>query len=141
MTSCDRTILLVEDDEIDSEAVRRALKKAEIDNPLRIAPDGVEALRILNHNGTMTQPCVMLVDINMPRMNGFELLRALRQNEATKQNVVFILTTSNREDDKKMAFDLQAAGYILKDDLGVMAELIQRYCRINRFPTAAHAAC
>jgi CheY-like chemotaxis protein len=132
-----RPILLVEDDDVDAEAVQRALKKANLANPVVTACDGVAALDILSgRNGRekIEQPCVVLLDINLPRMNGLDFLKEMRGNAAMRRNVVFILTTSSRARDKETAYDLQAAGYILKENIGELAGMLARYCGINEFP-------
>lgn len=132
-----RTILLVEDDDIDAEAVQRALSKAGLRNPFATACDGIAALEILageSPHGEIAQPCIILLDINMPRMNGFDFLHEMRQRESMKGNVVFFLTTSGRERDREAAYGLQAAGYVMKDDLGGFAEMLARYCGVNEFP-------
>lgn len=131
-------ILLVEDDAIDIQIVKRTLKKEAITNPLFCAYDGVEALEILNGKDGKTQipqPCLILLDINMPRMNGLELLQKIRNSEALKQNIAFILTTSNRNEDKVNAYNLSAAGYILKENIEALIQLLGRYCRINELPS------
>ena len=128
-------IFLVEDDAVDTEAVRRALKKADIGNPFINASDGVEALEILTgkRGKKIEQPCIMLLDINMPRMNGLQLLAELRKDDALKRNVVFMLTTSAMEVDKLAAYNDQAAGYILKENLDGFAAALARYCAVNEF--------
>ncbi|MBI1216750.1 MAG: response regulator [Alphaproteobacteria bacterium] len=130
-------ILLVEDDAVDAEAFRRLVKKMNIGNPVFSAADGVEAMDMLSgRNGQekLPQPCLVMLDINMPRMNGLELMKEMRAEDGLRKNVVFILTTSAREDDKRQAYELSAAGYILKEDLGTLAEMLERYCRINQLP-------
>jgi CheY-like chemotaxis protein len=130
-------ILLVEDDQIDTLAVQLALKRGDIDNPLHTACDGVEALEMLtgrNGREKLPQPCLLLLDINMPRMNGLELLREMRGDDAMRRTVVFILTTSSLDEDRKAAYDLNVAGYFLKDDLDQLPPLLHRYHRINNFP-------
>ena len=75
------TILLVEDDDIDAETVRRALEELKIGNPLRVARDGLEGLEILrgeNGHEAIEKPYLILLDLNMPRMNGLEFLAAIR---------------------------------------------------------------
>lgn len=131
-------ILLVEDDEIDTETVKRILKKEQITNPLYCANDGVEALELLKRkNGTaITQPCLILLDINMPRMNGLEFLEQIRGDDELKQNVTFMLTTSGRNEDKISAYKLSVAGYVLKENMGRLIEMLGRYCRINELPAA-----
>jgi CheY-like chemotaxis protein len=107
-------ILLVEDDEIDVENVRRAFRKNNIANPLWIAENGIEALQMLR-SGTVPAPRrLILLDLNLPRMNGLEFLQALRSDPALAPLPVVVLTTSNDERDKVDAFNLNVAGYLLK---------------------------
>ncbi len=130
-------ILLVEDDDVDVEVVTRLLKKEHITSPLYTARDGVEALNMLKgrHNSEkMRQPCLILLDINMPLMNGFQLLAEIRRDDTMKKNIVFILTTSNHEDDRKCAAVLHADGYLLKENLGTLAEVLKRYCPTAETP-------
>jgi CheY-like chemotaxis protein len=131
-------IFLVEDDETDIEAVRRALKRANILNPFHVAFDGVEALNILrgqNGKEKLKQPCLILADINMPCMSGLEFLQELRSDVTLKRNVVFMLTTSGNSEDKDKAYQMNIAGYILKENLTMLAEMLDYYCRINKFPS------
>ncbi len=110
-------ILLVEDDEVDVMNVKRAFKKSNITNPLHVAGNGLEALAVLrgdNVEKITPQPKVILLDINMPKMNGIEFLRELRADNDLKSISVFVLTTSNQDNDKFDAYDLNVAGYILK---------------------------
>lgn len=130
-------ILLVEDDAIDIQIVKRTFKKEAITNPLFCAYDGVEALEMLNNKddkAAIPQPCLILLDINMPRMNGLELLQEIRNNKALKQNIAFILTTSNRNEDKVTAYNLNVAGYVLKENIGALVQLLRNYCPINELP-------
>jgi CheY-like chemotaxis protein len=129
-------ILLVEDDEIDVEIIKRRFHKENITNPLWHATSGVEALKLLRgqNNDKVTRPYMMLVDINMPMMNGMELLKALREDDELKQSIVFILTTSDRDKDRSDAYNLNAAGYFLKDDLDELIQMLNHYWQINKFP-------
>lgn len=130
-------ILIVDDNEIDIEAVQRAFKKAYITNPLHKASDGVEALEMLcGQNGRikLTQPCIILLDINMPRMDGITMLGKLRNHETLKQNIVFMLTTSARNKDLMQTYDLSIAGYIVKENLKELTNILNTYCHINKFP-------
>lgn len=130
-------ILLVEDNRVDIEVVRRALKKADIPNPLFTVLEGVEAWELLSaKDGShqLPQPCLILLDINMPRMNGFEFLEKMRRDETMRSNVVFMLTTSARNEDKLAAYQLSAAGYILKENLKAFIPILRDYCRCNEFP-------
>ena len=111
-------ILLVEDDSVDVMNVQRAFKKNNITNPLHIAFNGVEALNMLRGINGKTklnpQPRIILLDINMPKMNGLEFLKELRSDLDLKSITVFIMTTSNDDQDKIEAYKLNIAGYILK---------------------------
>ena len=111
-------ILLVEDDSVDVMNVQRAFKKNSINNPLHVAFNGVEALNMLRGTNGKPKlnpvPGVILCDINMPKMNGIEFLKELRNDEALKSCSVFIMTTSNDEQDKFEAYKLNVAGYVLK---------------------------
>jgi CheY-like chemotaxis protein len=112
-------ILLVEDDEVDVLNVKRAFKKNNITNPLYVAGNGLEALDMLR--GISKQPPVVplhrrlvLLDLNMPRMNGIEFLQALRADPNLKAIPVVVLTTSEGEQDRVEASQLNVAGYLLK---------------------------
>jgi CheY-like chemotaxis protein len=106
-------ILLVEDDEVDIMNVQRAFKKNNITNPLFIARNGLEGLDMLR-NQIVPMPQIIILDINMPQMNGIEFLQELRKDEALKHLSVFVMTTSNEDSDKLNAYNLNVAGYILK---------------------------
>jgi CheY-like chemotaxis protein len=107
-------VVLVEDDDIDVRNVRRAFAKAHITHPLYLASDGVEALELLR-SGTVPQARrLVLLDINMPRMNGLEFLRELREDPALRHTTVVVLTTSDEPQDKLGAFALNVAGYLIK---------------------------
>ena len=110
-------ILLVEDDEVDVMNVKRAFKKNNITSPLYVAPNGLEALLILRGEGKLHIPKerrLILLDLNMPKMNGIEFLRELRADPEIKHIPVVVLTTSNEDRDKVEAYNLNVAGYILK---------------------------
>jgi len=107
-------ILLVEDDEVDVMNVRRAFQKNHIANPLYVAGNGVEGLELLR-NGTVPEGRrLVLLDLNLPKMNGIEFLRALRADPALRAISVVVLTTSADERDKIDAYNLNVAGYLLK---------------------------
>jgi CheY-like chemotaxis protein len=107
-------ILLVEDDEVDVLNVRRAFDKNKITNPLYVAPNGLEALGMLREGQVPSRRRIILLDLNMPRMNGIEFLRELRRDAQLRATPVVVLTTSNAERDKVEAFDLNVAGYLVK---------------------------
>ncbi|MFO7169264.1 MAG: response regulator [Chloroflexota bacterium] len=134
-------ILLVDDDEVDVMNVRRAFKKNNIVNPLYVAGDGLEALAMLRGEGPQTIPSkrrLVLLDLNMPRMNGLEFLRALRDDPELRVITVVVLTTSDDDRDKIEAYNLNVAGYILKPVtfpafVEAMATL-NKYWAINELP-------
>jgi CheY-like chemotaxis protein len=107
-------ILLVEDDEVDVMNVQRSFKKNNITNPLYVAGNGVEALEMLRSGSVPAQNRLILLDINMPKMNGIEFLRALRADPALRSSPVVVLTTSNDDKDRMESFELNVAGYLLK---------------------------
>ena len=106
-------ILLVEDDELDIIDINRTLGKSGIMYKLQVANNGEEAITILEQQENVL-PDVVLVDINMPKMNGLELLRVLREREEWKNLKCFIITTSEEKVDKEAAQKLQVSGYIVK---------------------------
>jgi CheY-like chemotaxis protein len=107
-------ILLVEDDEVDVMNVRRAFERNRIANPLFVARDGIEALEMLHNGQIPLSRRIILLDLNMPRMSGIELLREVRRDPVLLHTPVIVLTTSNDERDKIEAYNLNVAGYLLK---------------------------
>ncbi len=106
-------ILLVDDDAVDVMNVKRAFKKNKITNPVHEAKNGLEALEILR-KGTLSARHLVLLDLNMPKMNGIEFLRELRADPELMTTSVVVLTTSNEERDKIEAYKLNVAGYLVK---------------------------
>ena len=107
-------ILLVEDDEVDVMNVRRAFQKNHITNPLFVAANGVEALEQLRGGKIPSERRIVLLDLNMPQMNGIEFLREIRRDPELNPIPVVVLTTSNDERDRIEAYNLNVAGYLLK---------------------------
>ncbi len=107
-------ILLVEDDQVDVMNVKRAFEKNRITNPLFVAGDGIEGLQMLRDGRVPGDRRLVLLDLNMPRMNGIEFLRELRGDADLQHTPVVVLTTSNDERDKIEAYNLNVAGYLLK---------------------------
>ena len=107
-------ILLVDDDEVDVMTVRRAFTKANISNKLFVATDGIQALDMLRGDGVPETRRIVLLDLNMPRMNGIEFLREVRADPALHALTVVVLTTSNEDRDRVEAYQLNVAGYLLK---------------------------
>jgi CheY-like chemotaxis protein len=114
-------ILLAEDDDGDARALQRAFARANINVSLIRATDGLDALHIMRGEGGLRRiepPFIVLTDLNMPRMDGIELLRSMRADPRLRKYVVFLLTTSNREEDRMRAYNLNVCGYLVKNKMG-----------------------
>ncbi len=108
-----RPILLVEDDHVDAMTVKRAMNDNNINTPLHIVFNGEDALEYLK-NPQIENPLIILLDLNMPKMDGFEFLEIIKQNNSFKRIPVVILTSSREEQDKSKCFEMGVSGYILK---------------------------
>lgn len=108
-----KPILLVEDDQIDAMTVKRALKELHVTNPLEHVENGEQALDHLR-DPDGNKPCIILLDLNMPKMGGIELLQVIKQDELLKAIPVVVLTTSEEQQDKVESFNLGVAGYMAK---------------------------
>ena len=131
-------ILLVDDDDVDVMNVRRAFRKANVANPIHGAANGIEALAMLRGTEFPAERRLVLLDINMPKMNGIEFLREVRADPALKSLCVVVLTTSNEDRDRMEAYQLNVAGYLVKpvtfvDFVDVMATL-NKYWNLMEFP-------
>ena len=133
--------LIVDDDMVSVMAMKRALKKLKIVNPVQVAKDGQQALEILRgeKNGAeFTPPFLVTLDLNMPRMNGFEFLEEIRKDSSLQRAVIFVLSTSDAPRDVAAAYANNIAGYIIKDNLGdsfVKAlDMIDAYSKIVELP-------
>lgn len=136
------TVVLVENNPIDREAVRRGFARHRIANPILDAEDGVQALDMLRGTNGMekvARPFLLIVDLNMPRMSGIELIQALREDPELRDSIVFVLTTSRSDADRVAAYGLNVAGYIVKSEVGsgflLLVEMLQHYWRIVELPT------
>ncbi len=137
-------ILLVEDDIIDVKTVKRAFKENKIINPLRITSNGEEALKYLRRQGKYSnpedspRPSIILLDLNMPVMNGVEFLKAIRADEDLKSLTVIVLTTSKEENDRVESYKLNVAGYIIKpvefEKFVEAVKVIDLYWSLNELP-------
>lgn len=133
-------ILVVDDDDVDVMMIKRAFDRKRISNPVFFASDGVDALELLRGRGTQSiqRPYLILLDINMPRMNGIEFLDAVRQDDLLRDSVVFVLTTSEDDRDKVAAYRNNVAGYIVKSKAGDgfrhLMNLLDDYWRIVEMP-------
>lgn len=109
----DKPILLVEDDQVDVMTVKRALKEIKVTNPVVNPENGEEALKYLR-DPAREKPCIILLDLNMPIMNGIEFLEVIKHDTRLKRIPVVVLTTSEEQQDKMNSFDLGVAGYMAK---------------------------
>lgn len=137
------TFLLVEDDDVDVMHLKRSFQKLKIANPMVIANDGIEAMDMLrgrNGHEALPKPYIVLLDLNMPRMNGMEFMKEIRNDPELKQTIIFVLTTSNDEQDKFKAYEKHVAGYIVKSEAGTSfldaLEMLDRYWRVVELPVA-----
>ena len=132
--NCDMTVFLVDDDDVACESVMRSFRKNGVMFPVLMAHDGIEALEVLrgvHPSKKLEGPFVILLDLNMPRMSGFEFLRELRADPAISSHVVFVLTTSNDDNDRTRAYLENIAGYMVKSAVGPqfskLSALLQSY--------------
>jgi CheY-like chemotaxis protein len=118
MLKKNETILLIEDDRVDIMTVQRALQKNNISNPLHIARTGLEALDILRGTNGVQKitplPALILLDLNLPKMSGFEFLQELRNDPQLKSLRIIVLTSSNEPKDRAAAFEFEVDDYIVK---------------------------
>jgi CheY-like chemotaxis protein len=128
-----KTILLIEDNPSDAELTERALQRAHILVDLVVAPDGQEALNYLfgtEHGADRNLaalPAVALLDLNIPKVSGLEVLRQIRAQECTRRLPVVVLTSSKQEEDMAAAYDLGANSYIHKPvDFRQFAEAVRQ---------------
>jgi len=137
MVTSKASILIVEDDEVDVMAIRRTLKKANITNMVHVAKDGIEALDKLRSK-EISSPYIVLMDLNMPRMNGIDCMKEIRADNSLKRAVIFALSTSKDEKDKLKAYDCNVAGYIIKSDIGNEFEnamkMLEQYLKVVELP-------
>lgn len=134
------SLLMVEDDDIDATALKRALHKLKLLNPVYRARDGLEAIELLRA-GEIPTPYIILLDLNMPRMNGLEFLEELRADPILTHAVVFVLTTSKSDEDILAAYREHVAGYLFKqrmdNDFLQVVSLLNHYWRIVEMPNIA----
>jgi len=139
-----RTILLVDDSENDLILMNLAFKKAEFDCPLQMVCDGEEAIAYLEGDGNYVDrdkyplPDLVLLDLNMPKKNGFEVLTWVRAQPALKRIPIMILTASIRTEDVELAYDLGANSFLVKpaaiEDLIEMLRCLKDWLQFNHFP-------
>ena len=133
-----KPILLIEDDNVDVMTVERVFRDLKIANQLVSTSNGEQALEYLRTNGNK-KPCVILLDLNMPKMNGTEFLKIVKTDESLKKIPVVVLTTSSQQQDVVESFKLGAAGYMLKSvDYGKFVETIRTinlYWTLSELPS------
>lgn len=133
-------ILLVEDDDIDAMSVERGFRKLKLANTMYRAKNGLEALSILRakDEDAIMRPYIILLDLNMPVMGGLEFLKALREDESLRDSVVFVLTTSEADEDRVAAYREHVAGYIVKSDVkngfSKVIDMIDHYWKVVLLP-------
>jgi CheY-like chemotaxis protein len=121
----EKPILLVEDDMVDAMTIKRAMNEINITNPVHHAHNGLEALDFLQDTEA-ARPCIILLDLNMPKMNGIEFLQEIKNLEEFQTIPVVVLTTSRQEQDKLASFQKGVAGYMNKPvDYKQFVELIR----------------
>ncbi len=133
----DKPILLVEDDLVDVMTVKRALDELHVTNPVINRENGEDALKYLRDPASL-MPCIILLDLNMPIMNGIEFLHVVKNDALLKRFPVIVLTTSEEQQDKVNSFDLGVAGYMAKPvDYRQFVELMRTlnaYWTISEIP-------
>jgi CheY-like chemotaxis protein len=136
------TFLLVEDDEVDIQAMQRTFARMRLANTLLVARDGVEGLTMIRGEGgqePLERPYIVLLDLSMPRMGGIEFLEVLRADPQLTSTVVFVMTTSAEERDRVAAYKHHIAGYIVKHDLSSdglskAIDMLDHYWRVVELP-------
>jgi len=139
-----KPVLLVEDDVVDMMTVRRAFEELNLSNPLVHVSDGEQALEYLN-DSRQAKPCVILLDLNMPRMNGVEFMRIAKADPVLRKIPIVVLTTSKDDRDIVDSYKLSAAGYIVKPvDYQSFVEAIRTidiYWTISELPIESGEMC
>lgn len=132
-------MLLVEDDSVDALVIKRELGKLHVVRTIHVVSDGVEALDFLRGDARQIHvPLVVILDLNLPRMNGIEFLERIRTDAELRHLIVFVWTTSTVASDRAKAYDRNVAGYIIKsDDVEEMQKftaMIESYVHVIEFP-------
>ena len=125
-------ILLVEDDEVDAEFIVRLFQRKGGHLLITVARNGLEALELLRGlpgQSAPLRPHLILTDLDMPRMNGIGFIREIRQDPELRRSIVFVLTSSALEADKRAAYEQQIAGYLLKTNVATNFSLLERLVR------------
>lgn len=130
------SLLLVEDDELDVEAFRRMLRKLGLECELHVANDGADALESLRSRVNQTHEIdqIVVLDLNMPGMNGHEFLAELRSDVRLRPAIVFVLTSSEHQRDVQMAYEQSVAGYFLKSNLAELVASMSHFLGVVKTP-------
>jgi CheY-like chemotaxis protein len=132
-----REVLLVEDDRVDALLVKKAFRSLKITNPIHHVENGEEALEFLQDSEN-NKPWIILLDINMPRMNGIEFLEEAKKDEDMRNIPVIVLTSSVEQRDRIDAFKFGIAGYMVKpvtySDMLELVEAIKKYWTMSELP-------
>lgn len=139
-------VVLIDDDEVDVEAVVRSFRLHGLQNQITVFRNGAEAIQALRgrFGRELTEsPFLVLLDLNMPMMNGIEFLDVIRSDATLRRAIVFALTTSDTDEDKRAAYERHVAGYLVKSHMGVaygaLTKMLDNYWRIVEFPTSYEA--
>ncbi|SEL27250.1 Response regulator receiver domain-containing protein [Colwellia chukchiensis] len=131
------SLFLIEDDDVDAMSITRSFEKMKLSNPIIRAHDGVEGLQMLR-SGAVPSPFIILLDLQMPRMNGLEFLEQVRADENLAQSTIFILTTSKSDEDIAASYQKNIAGYFIKDQVGEefldIVKMLKGYWKIALLP-------
>ena len=135
------SLLVVDDDDVDIMAIKRAMRKLNLANPIRTAHNGLEALDILRGGGgreKLPSPFIIVLDLNMPMMNGIDFLDELRSDQALRDSVVFVLSTSESKEDRRRAYQRNVAGYMVKAKTNNTyldaVKMLYSYCAVVELP-------
>lgn len=147
MSRANTTFLIVEDNELDVEKIVRGFKRLKMPNQILSTTNGYEALDVLrgtNGKEKLAAPYIIILDLNMPRMNGIEFLEALRSDPDISSAPVFVLTTSDRQEDVAAAYRFNICGYIVKPiAMSAMFEALETlnsFWNLVEYPTAGPGA-
>lgn len=133
------TILIVDDDEVDVELVVRGLRKRQLSFDVHSANDGCSAFALIRSrlSTVFCERLIVLLDLNMPRMNGHEFLSEVRSDSALQHMLVFVLTTSDLKSDTDKAYDRNVAGYFVKSNVNGLLDILGPFADNVQFPVLA----
>jgi CheY-like chemotaxis protein len=134
------SFFLIEDNAADADLISRALRKTDKSTQIFLARDGEEALQMLGDwPGNFPSPMIILLDLKLPKIDGLEVLRTIKQSKVLKSLPVVVLTSSSQIQDVQKAYQLGTNSYVLKaidfDDFSKAIEMIHQYwCKLNVYP-------